>query len=721
MGVGGSLAKVAHTALIGRDAELARVEEFLGAIDSGPVALLLEGEVGIGKTTLWKHGLASAAARGLRVLRCRPGERETQLAYAALGDLLADVPESALRDLPAPQWHALEVALLRAEPEGPQALPRAVGLGLLGLLRTLAEATPTLLAIDDAHWLDSPSENARIRNPAPAGTSASAPVRPPRRRTGRPARSRPHVPPLRARRARRPRHGRHRPPAARRPRPAALPAGGLSRVRRASGGNLYFALEIGRALAARGERFEPAHEVPIPASLQDLVRDRLQHLPAGARAAAQVAAALARPTVTAVDAAARRQAARRPPSTRACWSVTASASRLRTRCSRPSPTSCFRNPSAATCTGASPRSSTTRRSAPATSHSRPTARTKPSPRRSPRPPGGPRPAAPRRRGGAARAGPRLTPADCADARQRRGVEAAERLFEAGDVGPSRALLEEVVEEAPPGSLRAHAPARLGWVRTHEEGIRAGADAFFAALAEPIDDVRLRIEILQGLTWCLHSSRSVAAAMEQARVALELAEDLADPTVLRGRALARSLAFLESVGGEGWRPRRSAAHSRSSTRRRGRRCSAGPTGSTGSCSCGAVASRTRTSGSRRSSARRSRAATSIRCRSSSSRSLASSCSPATGSPRGSTRVSASTRASATGRWASAPTRSRSRRSSTPTSAWPTRRSRRSTRASRWRSTSASSRQASRCARRGGFSSSRAATRRRPSARWTRSPS
>ena len=154
------MAKVAHTALIGRDAELARVEEFLGAIGSGPAALLLEGEIGIGKTALWNQGLASSAAHGLRVLRCRPVECETQLAYAALGDLLADVPESAMSDLPVPQRRALEVALLRAEPEGPESLQRAVSLGLLGLLRSLAAQQPILLAIDDVHWLDPPSENA---------------------------------------------------------------------------------------------------------------------------------------------------------------------------------------------------------------------------------------------------------------------------------------------------------------------------------------------------------------------------------------------------------------------------------------------------------------------------------------------------------------------------------------------------------------------------------
>jgi DNA-binding CsgD family transcriptional regulator len=135
---GDGLAKVAHMALIGRDAELGRIGAFLGAVASGPVALLLEGELGIGKSALWNHGVASAAERGLRVLRCRPAECETQLAYAALGDLLADVPEAALADLPRPQRQALEVALLRVEPEGQESLQRAVALGLLGLLRALA-------------------------------------------------------------------------------------------------------------------------------------------------------------------------------------------------------------------------------------------------------------------------------------------------------------------------------------------------------------------------------------------------------------------------------------------------------------------------------------------------------------------------------------------------------------------------------------------------------
>lgn len=41
-------------ALVGRDGELAVVEDFLDSLASGPRTLVLEGESGIGKSTLWE-------------------------------------------------------------------------------------------------------------------------------------------------------------------------------------------------------------------------------------------------------------------------------------------------------------------------------------------------------------------------------------------------------------------------------------------------------------------------------------------------------------------------------------------------------------------------------------------------------------------------------------------------------------------------------------------
>src|SRR4029079_7590654 len=78
----------------------------------------------------------------------------------SLGDRRAASPAAALAALPAPQRRALEVALLRAEPDGEQSLQRAVGLGVLRVLRALGAGAPTLLAGDEAQWLDRPSESA---------------------------------------------------------------------------------------------------------------------------------------------------------------------------------------------------------------------------------------------------------------------------------------------------------------------------------------------------------------------------------------------------------------------------------------------------------------------------------------------------------------------------------------------------------------------------------
>ncbi|HUQ21585.1 MAG TPA: AAA family ATPase, partial [Gaiellaceae bacterium] len=61
------------TAIVGRDAELAAIDDFI--TDPARVALLVEGEPGIGKTTLWLHAARAAELRGHRVLRAEPAER----------------------------------------------------------------------------------------------------------------------------------------------------------------------------------------------------------------------------------------------------------------------------------------------------------------------------------------------------------------------------------------------------------------------------------------------------------------------------------------------------------------------------------------------------------------------------------------------------------------------------------------------------------------------
>src|SRR5437773_11156708 len=103
------------TKIIGRMPERAALQRFLEEVGRGPAGLLLEGEVGIGKTELWREGIRAAIARSYCVLACRPDNFETSLAYAALGDLLEPQLDAVQSALAPVRRRALETALLRGE------------------------------------------------------------------------------------------------------------------------------------------------------------------------------------------------------------------------------------------------------------------------------------------------------------------------------------------------------------------------------------------------------------------------------------------------------------------------------------------------------------------------------------------------------------------------------------------------------------------------------
>jgi DNA-binding CsgD family transcriptional regulator len=153
--------------VLGRESELARIDAWLDgaagtrhAAEAVPPLLVIEGAPGIGKTTLWAEGVRRARVRGWQVLTCRPVPSDSGLPHVALADLLGPVAEQAFGDLPPPQRRALRVALLHEEAGAGDLDPRAVGSGLAGLLATLADAGPLLLAADDAQWLDAASARA---------------------------------------------------------------------------------------------------------------------------------------------------------------------------------------------------------------------------------------------------------------------------------------------------------------------------------------------------------------------------------------------------------------------------------------------------------------------------------------------------------------------------------------------------------------------------------
>ena len=127
---------------------------FVAAAASGPAVLEIDGEPGIGKTTLFRYTVDLARLGGSTVLECSPTQAESAMSYVGLTDMLRNLPDSAFDDLPAPQRHSLEVATLRATPSEIPLDERAVGTGLATLLSHLAESGAVILAIDDLQWLD---------------------------------------------------------------------------------------------------------------------------------------------------------------------------------------------------------------------------------------------------------------------------------------------------------------------------------------------------------------------------------------------------------------------------------------------------------------------------------------------------------------------------------------------------------------------------------------
>jgi DNA-binding CsgD family transcriptional regulator len=287
--------------LLGREEELSRLDGFLDRIGEGSALLLLEGEAGIGKTTLWRRGLQLARARGLHLLSCQPAPTETRLAFAGLSDLLGEETSTILPLLPPPQRRALEVSLLLAEGGEARPDPRAASLATLSFLRQVAAGGPFLLALDDVQWLDASSarvlafalrrvERERIglllARRLEEGTEPELPL------------GLQHAPALLERLERR------------RVGPLSLgaiqslltarlelrlPRQLLVSLYEASGGNPFYALELARAQRGR-EPLSPGAPLRVPESLRALVQRRLAALPEGTQRSLLLAATLSEPT-----------------------------------------------------------------------------------------------------------------------------------------------------------------------------------------------------------------------------------------------------------------------------------------------------------------------------------------------------------------------------------------------------------------------------------------
>lgn len=142
--------------------EWRRIHQFAAAAQdrATPAALVVAGEAGAGKSTLWRAAVTAAAGNGIRVLRSEPSAIEADAPFAGLADLLAAELPTVAADIPAERSEALEVALL-IRPAGPTApTAHAIGHAVLAALASLLRRGPVLLAVDDAQWLDAGSLDA---------------------------------------------------------------------------------------------------------------------------------------------------------------------------------------------------------------------------------------------------------------------------------------------------------------------------------------------------------------------------------------------------------------------------------------------------------------------------------------------------------------------------------------------------------------------------------
>jgi DNA-binding CsgD family transcriptional regulator len=299
--------------VIGRHAELLAIGAWIGSGGAGPqgslsgtTALVVEGEPGIGKTTVWEEAIRLARADGRRVLSCRPRRSDAALSHVALTDLLRSVPADAFRALPAPQRRSIEVATLRREAGIAELDPRAVGTALTALLADLSDAGPVLVAVDDGQWLDPPSANAlafalhRLDNRDVRLLMAVRIESLPETRfralaafeatLGRARVQRLTVGPLTVGAI----HGVFVQVLGK-----SVTRPTLVRIHQASGGNPFYALEI--ACEIQGLGLSPGQPLPVPQDRRELALLRLRRLPRATRDTLARVAAMSRPSTKDVD------------------------------------------------------------------------------------------------------------------------------------------------------------------------------------------------------------------------------------------------------------------------------------------------------------------------------------------------------------------------------------------------------------------------------------
>jgi DNA-binding CsgD family transcriptional regulator len=544
------------TAIVGRAAELSIVRTMLEEVHQGPVGLMIEGDIGAGKTTLWRATVATARERGYRILEAHPVESEETLPYAALGDLLAEVVGDPDIRLPDPQSRALRVAVLLDEPEDGPPDQRAVSVATLSALRSLAERSPVLVAVDDLQWMDSPSARVldfivrRLTHERVGVVAAS-------RTTGRRA--------VDSGLFDRSFSGRE----AHRMRLEPLPTDALhalirarletrlsrslvAQVERASGGNPLFALEIARGIQ-RGEiQSRTGEPLAVPNTLQEYARERLSRLPSDVRDLLFVVAAVSDPTIDLLEATAPAEAV----SVSIASAVSAGVLEVtgdRLRFTHPLFASTLYH-----AVSARRRRALHRKLAPLVSGLDERARhlalgaAGPEPRAA-----SALESAARRASGrgapdaAAELAERaydLTPFHDATNRERRRIDAGEYHFVSGNLDRARRIFEEMAAVLDPGPIRASVLRRLAKVRYRNDSCSVAAQLLERALEEAGEEGPLKAQVERDLAWAVMLCGDMDGAAAHAKSALNLTAEGAPDSMFAEVLAATAMAqFLQGRG------------------------------------------------------------------------------------------------------------------------------------------------------------------------------
>jgi hypothetical protein len=535
------------THVVSRPVESRAVSEFLAAAPSGPSALVVEGEAGIGKTTIWLAALDLAQLAGFRVLSTRATSAESVRAYTSLAALLAPLDDAAFAELPSPQRLAVDRVLMRVSDDGPVTDQRAVGAAFLSVVERLAAQSPVLIAIDDLQWLDEPSRliisSVMRRLTGPVGVFITLRDEPEHvdaaawlelRRPDRLHRVR--VRPLSM-------GATHTVLAEQLGRTFSRPK--LHRIHELSGGNPFYAVELGRAMEG-----DPGEEgAALPTSLADLVRARLAALTVESRDALLAAACLATATLELIARATNTNAERimamleeaenngivqidgnrvvfaHPLLSRGVYSGATPARRraMHRRLAKvvDEPELKARHLALAAASG----DDRTLRSLDTAAE------------------------IVRTRGAPAAAAELLDLARGlgGDTPERR-IRAAAHHYDAGDPARARSLLDETIARLTPGALLAEACLLSAAIKMYDDSFIDAAAVLERALAESVEDgaIQVRMEVM--LAYALFNSGRLQPALQRADDAVANASLLGQPELL-GQALGMR-ATLRFVAGEG---------------------------------------------------------------------------------------------------------------------------------------------------------------------------